>query len=205
MKGSPIFQTLGLFQKRLFRVAARDDTGRVVNMLNMLDIVNLLLKLMNQGKFVSTFSKTALELGLGTDAPITILDTEPTIKALRILNSRGLTVLGIVNEKGELVGSIDAGDLKGAIFCDEDILSANPFGSLLLPINEFIKHNGIPKEIDTVESHTPFSMILLRFQASQHELKAIWVLDQFYKPKSLITLTHLMRGIINLKQPDRKV
>jgi CBS domain-containing protein len=87
-----------------------NENGQIVNVISQSDVIRFLVPTMDQ--YVTLFDKTAEELGLGLLPPITIRDTEPTIKALQIIGRNRISALAVVDENGKLVGNLSASDLK---------------------------------------------------------------------------------------------
>lgn len=77
--------------------------------------------------------KSVKELGFiqGADKVVSVPETTITIDAFAIMKSKGLAGLGILNERGALVGCLSATDVK--------MVTQFKFKLLLLPVLEFVK------------------------------------------------------------------
>jgi len=207
MKSSSLYTAMGVFQKRILRVAVRDDTGRVVNVLDHLDVVNFLMSTMDFKLYTDIYDKTIAELGIDYGKAWTITDSEPTITAFKIMNQNSLSTIAVVNEFGELLGSLDASNLEGALMLGSyDVQRGeSPFNCLFLPVSTFHQRNGmsaIPTPTCTLD--TPFYYLLLQFAARKNGLQAAWIVDELNRPIGCITLTTMMKALVNIKQEDRQ-
>mmetsp|Transcript_8170 Transcript_8170/g.9062 ORF Transcript_8170/g.9062 Transcript_8170/m.9062 type:complete len:395 (+) Transcript_8170:55-1239(+) len=198
LKSSPLFQTISIFQKRILRVAVQNDEGRVVNILDRIDIIRYLVGLMGKGKFKDFFSKTVLELELGRERVFKINSKEPMWRAFAIIHREGVDTVAVVDDEGKLEATLDAGQIRG------NLIQRNPFAALQLPIKTYLQYNGLKKPLMTCDIQTPVSLILLKLLSQNHGLIGMYFVDKDNKPKSLLTLTSLMRALISHKQPERK-
>jgi 5'-AMP-activated protein kinase, regulatory gamma subunit len=84
--------------------------GQIVNILSQSDIVRFLIPKMDN--YTELFDQTVQECGLATRPPLTVRDTDLTIKALKLMHSQRVSALAVVDEEGRLVGNFSASDLK---------------------------------------------------------------------------------------------
>jgi len=109
-KNSPLFETIGIFQKGLHRVAVTNERGEICNVLSQSDIVRFLVTKMDQ--YSHLFLKTAHELGLGKMKPQVCQADDKAIDAFKKLYDTKHSALAIVDDNGLLVGNLSASDLK---------------------------------------------------------------------------------------------
>lgn len=197
---SPLLQTIGVFQKGIHRVAVIGPDGQIVNILSQSDVVRFLLSEVDN--FLPVFDKTVAELNLGSSNPITIHQDELTIIALKKMHENKISALAVVDDHGLLIGNLSASDLKGAVTTDEDE-GADPLGSLLLPVLSFLRQGGMSCfPVATCTKKNTFNMVLVNVVSSR--VHRLWIVDEVGKPIGIISLTDIMKSLIDLKQPERK-
>lgn len=197
---SPLIETMGVFQKGIHRVGVIGEKGNIVNILSQTDVIRFLYTEMEN--FLSIFDCTVEEMKLGNYSPITINQDEVTIKALKLLHSKKISALGVVDDNGILVGNLSASDLKGAVTTDNDS-GSDPLGSLLLPVLSFLKQGGMSYfPVATCTKKSKLSVIIANIISSR--IHRLWIVDKIGRPIGIITLTDIMKALMELKQPERK-
>jgi len=206
MKNSSLFGVIGVFQKGIYRIAVRDDAGRVVNVLDTMDVIKFLISLLESKIYDDIYSKTIAELGIGYQDAWTIKDTEPTIIALRTIHLHGLIAIAVVNGNNQLIDSFDAGDLISLFLGSVNKRQGDSlFHCFFRPVGTFLqyKHQYVKPAISfTLEM--PFYYLLLQLASRQNGLLGCWIIDSKKRPIGCITLPHIMKALINIKQEDRK-
>lgn len=197
---SPLLQTIGVFQKGIHRVAVIGADGQIVNILSQSDVIRFLLSEVDN--FSPIFDKTVAELNLGRHNPLTIHQDELTIKALKKMHENKISALAVVDDHGLLIGNLSASDLKGAVTTDDDS-GADPLGSLLLPVLSFLRQGGMSCfPVATCTMKSSLNMILVNIVSSR--VHRLWIVDEVGKPIGIVSLTDIMKSLIDLKQPERK-
>lgn len=198
---SPIFQTIGLFQKGVNRVTVLGPDGRAETVISQSDIVRFLVSKIDE--FPDIFDLSVNEHGLARKKNlIRINKIEPTIKAISLLIQHKISAVAVINDDGTLIGNFSASDMKGHGVTDYGD-GADPFGSLFMPVLAFLEQGGMSFfPVVTVKGETPFGIVLLKLIAMR--VHRLWVVDEEDKPIGVITLTDIMHALISQKQPDRK-
>jgi len=133
---------------------------------------------------------------------ITCHQSEKTIKAFKLMDEHKVSAVGVVDDKGRLVGNLSASDLKGRGIADWG-QGADPFGTLQMPVMSFLQQGGMTVfPVASVTSDTTFNFLLLKIMALR--VHRLWVVDKKGKPVSVIALTDVMQALIAQKQEDRK-
>jgi len=110
--------------------------------------------------------------------------------------------VAVVDDDGSLIGNFSASDLKGKGVTDYGE-GSDPFGSLIMPVFQFLKHGGMSTfPVGTVKPTTAFSLVLLKLIAMR--VHRLWVVDENSHPIGVITLTDVMQALLSEKQADRK-
>lgn len=180
----PLSVVLDLLAKkgpgRLKRLAVVDGDGKVVNIVSQTTLVSFLrcacrvvavcmLTTSTRSKQIAEHhlyvGKTVEEMQLGSSPVTAIADSHPAIEAFKMMDSKQVTGLAIVDQHGKLVGNISARDLKIFIrFID--------FDALLQPVGEFVKalrqHAiDIKSPTITVFGSTKFEMVVGKLAATK--------------------------------------
>lgn len=191
------FFYIGFFKR--CSVAVSNDMDQIINVISQSDIIRFLIPKMED--FNDLFDQTVSELGLGKHAALTVRDNDPTIKALKLMHSQCISALAVVDEEGRLVGNFSASDLKGAVMTDDDMAN-DPFSSFLLPVMQFLKQGGMSHfPVVSCTPQTTLQHILLRLMALR--VHRLWIVDENQCPIGIVSLTDVMKAIIEQKQPDR--
>jgi CBS domain-containing protein len=118
--------------------------------------------------------------------PILIESKTNLLEGLEKMMDSNVSALGMVNDKGELVGNLSSSDLKGLRFSDKD------FSIFEMSITEFLKsYSPLSLEPVTVVSSAKFSDLFELIV--EKKIHRIWVVDADKKPTHLISLTDVLR------------
>ncbi len=101
------------------------------------------------------------------------------------------SAVGILDGTGKLVGSISVADLRD--------LPTDQFGLLLKPVGELLPTVFKNARLDTIDKDAPFEQ-LLKLLAAQR-LHRVYVLDAEGGPRSIITLTDVLRVVSGCSIP----
>jgi len=96
---------------RVAVVDSEDDLKYVLTQTDLISFIHQHLDKISQLK-----SKTVEELNLGFKEVISVTVKEQVWKALIMMNSKGVSGIGIVEEDGSIIGHISSADLKGVDF-----------------------------------------------------------------------------------------
>lgn len=117
----------------LHRVVQVESPGKgLKNIITQSSVVRLLNEQIDQEPFTKVAQHSLRELGLGVDQHIlTVRDTDHLLEAFKIIGNKLVSAVPVVDDKGRLVGTVSAKDLRG--------LTLNPelFAFLRLPIKDF--------------------------------------------------------------------
>jgi len=180
---------------RMKRVAVVDEAGKVVNIVSQTTLVAFLSKqIAEHHLFVG---KTVDELQLGTAPAITIQEGAPAIEAFKLMDSRQITGLAIVDAHGKLVGNISARDLK--IF-----IKHIDFDRLVQPVGEFVKYLrqfavDIKSPTITVFGSAQFELVIGKLAATK--VHRLFVVDDetHFRPMRVISLADVLHAVLEKK------
>jgi len=196
-----LWQCIGLFQKGVHRVAVIGANGKTENVLTQTDIVRFLITKIDEHPWF--FDTTVKEMHLGLEKRIiTCHQSAKAIKAFKLMDEHKVSAVGVVDDRGRLVGNLSASDLKGQGIADWG-QGADPFGTLQMPVMSFLQQGGMTHfPVGSCTSDTTFNFLLLKVMALR--VHRLWVVDKKGKPISVISLTDVMQALIAQKQEDRK-
>ncbi len=142
--------------------------------------------------------KTVDEMQLGTSPVTAVVESQPAIEAFKLMDTKQVTGLAIVDSHGKLVGNISARDLKIFIrFID--------FNTLLTPVGDFVKalrqHAiDIKSPTITVFGSTKFEMVVGKLAATK--VHRIFVVDDetHFHCIRVISLVDVLYAVLPKKQ-----
>lgn len=176
---------------RIKRVAVVDDAGLVVNIVSQTTLIAHLASLISQHSLY--LGRTVDELHLGTAPIISIQESAPAIEAFKIMDSKQVTGLGLVDTHGKLVGNVSARDLK--IF-----IKHIDFELLAQPVGEFVKHLrqvaiDIKSPTITVFPSAKFELVVGKLAATK--VHRVFVVDDeaHFRPVRVISLADVLYAV----------
>lgn len=129
--GSPLLKACEFLERRIHRVPLVNDAGKVVKILSQSAVVKLLqTKLAGLG---AAAQKTVTELQLGNKNVMKVTGDTPALEAFRLMESKNLSGLGVVDKNGRLIGNVSSRDVK------EFIVTAPAVSSLQMPVAQFLQ------------------------------------------------------------------
>jgi CBS domain-containing protein len=194
-KTTSLWDTIGIFQKGAHRLPITNEDGIIVNLISQTDVLRFLMT--QRDYYDNIFDSTVEDLKLGRHLALTCHQDQTTLAALQKMQQGNISALAIVNSNNELVGNLSASDLKGAVIINDDP-GSDPLGCLLLPVLAFLHQNG-RKNIEPfscTHKSTLGSIIESMLNLGYHR---VWVVDQQNHVKSIISITDVMRAIIQQK------
>lgn len=202
---SPLFQSIGVFQKKNYRVPIRDDSGKMKGILTQFDIVRYLVSKLHDPKFEESFTKTILEMNLGKKS-VCVSERTRTINVLKMINKGIAEGIAVENKKGVITGCVSAEVLTGLFFTKKDC-GEKLMDRLELPIHLFLQANrtvGVKSCLPLVNGYTPLYLLLLETFSRKARILSSFLVDENNRPLTTICLTDIMVGVIQLKQEERK-
>jgi CBS domain-containing protein len=180
---------------RMKRVAVVDEAGKIVNIVSQTTLVAYLSsQIASHHLYVG---KTVEELHLGSAPPISIQEQAPAIEAFKLMDTKQITGLAIVDAQGKLVGNISARDLK--IF-----IKHIDFGKLVQPVGEFVKHLrqfalDIKSPTITVFGSAKFELVIGKLAATK--VHRLFVVDDetHFRPLRVISLADVLSAVLQKK------
>lgn len=101
------------------------------------------------------------------------------------------SAVGILDAQGKLIGSLSVADLRD--------LSTDKFGMLLKPTGELLKSTFTNATLDTIDKDASFESLLKLIVSKR--LHRVYVLDAEGGPRSIITLTDVLRVVSGCSIP----
>jgi CBS-domain-containing membrane protein len=194
-KTTPLWDAIAIFQKGAHRLPITNEDGVIINLISQTDVLRFLMT--QRDYYDSLFESTLEDLKLGRHHAVSIHQDQTTLAALQKMQQGNMSALAIVNSQNELVGNLSASDLKGAVIINDDP-GSEPLGCLLLPILAFLHQSG-KRHIEPyscTHQTTLGSIIEQMLNLGYHR---VWVVDQARHVKSVITMTDVMRAVIQQK------
>jgi len=128
-----ILNVINNFMKwRIHRTPIVGSGFHITGSLSQSDVVHFLYK--NQDKLQSVMKKTLQELQWAEGEVVTVLESEPLIKAFGTIVETQFTGIAVIDSNGKLISNISASDLKG--------LTVENFNQLNITIDEFLSRRG---------------------------------------------------------------
>jgi len=183
---------------RVHRVPVVGEDRHITGSISQSDIVRMLHGAQNV--LEALMKKSVKELNLEEGGVVSVLDTEPLIKAFGAIAETQYTGLAVVNSHNKLVGNVSASDLKG--------LTLDNFHKLNVPIREFLAN--AKKVPIRVKGDALLSEVVAKL--AENRIHRVYVVDEEDKLLNVISLTSIMKvfstnsedpflgGRVNIKQ-----
>lgn len=194
-KTTSLWDAIAIFQKGAHRLPITNEDGVIVNLISQTDVLRFLMT--QRDYYDNLFESTLEDLKLGRHHAVTIHQDQTTLAALQKMQQGNISALAIVNSHNELVGNLSASDLKGTVIINDDP-GSEPLGCLLLPILAFLHQNG-KKGIEPFSCTHQTTLGFIMEQMLNLGYHRVWVVDQSRHVKSVITMTDVMRAVIQQK------
>ncbi|GMH44300.1 hypothetical protein BSKO_12234 [Bryopsis sp. KO-2023] len=110
------------------RVAIFDSNSHIVNIISQSDIVRYLLE--NEHEIGDIKHQDIAALKLGFKPVISVPPEMSAIEALKVVDDNHIGAVAVVNSTGKIIGNFSAADMR--------TITAEHFGSLALPVGEFL-------------------------------------------------------------------
>jgi CBS domain-containing protein len=190
-----------MLDKHSHRLVVCDKNANLKSLITQSRIVGLLAYLE-----VSQLNATVAELNLTKDV-VTIQSTETAYKAFKLMESKRISALAVVNEQGELVGNISVSDIKLIGW------NADYWNLLGLPIKDYLTQLMYHQESIFIRSYNfwtldrPHTVVLKCKQ--QDKLKSVvkamsffqvhrlYIVDDSKKPIGVISMYDVLKSTCN--------
>lgn len=181
-----------LTENRVHRVCVFDDKDKLVNVITQSAVLNLL----QNHKFSGVETKTIKELKLGTSPVFSVDITQPTIDAFRLLRRTNNYAVPVVNKtlKNAIVSNISSKDARGTCSTPAKL------HLLYAPISQFLASQTedsvdiVAPSITVKPTDTVKTVINKLVKNCIHR---VYVLDANNAPQAVITLTDVLKALIN--------
>lgn len=172
------------------RVAIFNSVGRIKNIISQSDVIRFLAS--KVAFFGPLRHQTVEQLGFLSEV-VCVPETLSTLETLRLMYSKKLTGVGIVDEAGKLVSNFSVSDLRGIV--KEDFLR------LEMPVRAFTRlaklhqyRRTISEAVTTVSASTTLEELLDLFsKTGYHRLYSV---SEDGKPNGVITLTDILALVV---------
>jgi len=178
---------LSVFRKGVHRVGVINDKGTLVGIVTQSNVAKFMARNINYYEPTAATSLEHVKLGQ-KEVLVTVNSECRAIHAFHHMKVNGVSSVAVVDKQGVLLSSLSTSDLKG--------LKQQNFGSLLMPVLDFIKqqvYHGrrIPPPITVVPSATVEACVL---KLAATEVHRLWVVQdlQIRKLIGVVSLTDLM-------------
>ncbi|EFC44027.1 predicted protein [Naegleria gruberi] len=207
----PATMAIELFAKGVHRAIVEEDvtTDKYIGTLSQTDILKRLAEHLHMGKMKQLGEQLVKDLGLGLAKPVTIDGSENVLHAMKELAKANVSALPVVDHHGHLVGNFSASDLRG-FYLDRIPhfeLTTRTFLEKYSPkslVPFFVELDGL-KFVDLVKKLThPEIHDVIHSQTVKvdHSMHRVWVVSDERKVVGVITLTDIMKVIIDHVEMD---
>jgi len=177
-RNEPLLALINNFMKgRIHRVPIVGDDNHISGSVTQSDVVQFLFK--NEEHFHSVMKKTLKELDLEEGSVVSVIETQPLIKALSTIVETQFTGLAVIDSQGKLVGNVSASDVKG--------LSLETFNTLNLPIRDFVKHKPV-----CIQKGSTMRDVISKIV--EYHVHRVFVVDDANKLLNVISLTSVLKA-----------
>jgi CBS-domain-containing membrane protein len=97
-------------QPEIHRVPIEDKDGKLVDIISQSAIVSFINR--NSEKLKSVLNQTLGDLGLAKKTVISVRDTDSAINCFKLITTKNLSGLAVVDKDGRVVGNTSASDMK---------------------------------------------------------------------------------------------
>jgi len=183
---------------KLHRVPVADGEGNIIGIITQSQVINFLYK--NVGQFPDAAALKVKDRCLVFPPVVSVTAEETAIEAFKVMVTKKISGLAVIDSKGSLVGSLSATDLKGS-------LEFNLLNDLYLPVAMYLEKGTA--EFDRKFSCSPISCTLetniyelLHKLASSH-IHRLFVIDGEHKPVGVLSLCDIL-SMMNSKLVCKK-
>jgi CBS domain-containing protein len=172
---------------RVHRVPVVGEDRHITGSISQSDVVRFLYN--HRGYLESVMNKTLKELDLEEGGVVSVLDTEPLIKAFGAIVENQFTGLAVTDTQGRLVGNISASDLKG--------LTLDNFNQLNVPIMQFLSTKKKQQSISVTRNSTMSDVVS---KLTENKVHRVFVVDETNKLLNIISMTSVMKAFSTTKE-----
>lgn len=176
---------LDMFSSGIHRTPVVNGEGKLVGTISQTKIIQWFN---NERKtYLKAFpalSETIRDLGLGQAPVVSVKEDDSVVKVLQTLKKSGVSALPVVNDKGQLVATFSAVDLKG--------LYAENLPGFTRTIGEFLKDHS-PSSYSKVGLSVASRLQDVFGYFESHKHQRVWILDHGSRPSGVISYTDIMK------------
>jgi len=179
-----------LKNKDVHRVPIVDKDRKLVDIISQSAVVNLVQK--NAAKFQDVLGHPLEQVGLSHKQVVTVHEKSPAIDCFKVLNTKNLYGVGVVDDQGSLVGQTSSSDLK--------LWLANPvFQHLDMPIVEWLnvirRQNLVDKPpVIVVQPNDTLGHTIGKLAATK--MHRIFVVDDKRRPLGVVSLRDVLAKLL---------
>lgn len=190
---APLTELVQLFAKGVHRVAVTADAGvdsPISAVVSQSSFVSWISPHLREGKLKELGNKSIATLSLVTGKVVGVAQDAPVISLLSTLNKSGCGAVAVVDRDGKLAGNFSAADVRG--------LFQEKFPSFLAEVQVYLQDHAPASLQPTVvrPDHTLDSVVKSIVEQKVHR---VWVIDAEYRPIGVITLTDIVKLILNFQ------
>lgn len=175
-------------QRGLHRVLLQTDGHHVV--VSQSDAVRILVEYTEEEQKVGPASaillpvmlKTLKQLGMTTSDVLKMQPEEPTANALRLMSVHNVQAIAVVDDKGVLLGTFSASDLRG-------LDSKTIVSSLRLPAKDFLRLNASSQFTCTLDD----SLLTVATKMVRNKVHRLWICDEAGKVTGVVSLADVLK------------
>jgi len=181
--------------KRFHRILILDSLQRPSNIITQLEVLKIISILLPS---VPKSKKQIKDLPIGKKMPIVISELRPTREGFSLAIKQKISAVGVVNERGQLVGNLSITDIRligGLDGLDQLNLPLKQYLERIevLSTERTIQHSQYPvacRDTDTLDS---IIEILIRFS-----IHRIYIVDDCGKPIGVLAMIDMISELITI-------
>jgi len=188
--GNNMSMVVELMASGIHRVPICDEEGALQGAISQTDLIKYLNE--NVKQIDKQFAQKAVEqLGLHSKPVASVNLHDSVLCAVSLIKSARVSGVAVVSSDGRLVGNFGAVDCVG--FYRDNI------PALLDPVADFLENNS-PKSMKPIVCKSDLTITEVISEMIQSHVHHIYVVDDDFKPASIISATDVLRALINYTQ-----
>jgi len=177
----------------LKRVLVKQYNGAEIcyRVLSQFDVIRFIVQLIDEFKsmYPDLFGETIQQLQLASDPPkgevVSVKNSDPALIGFRTLVLREVVSAPIVNDKGEIVSTLSATDIRG--------VKPDNFSSILKPVTEFLSASRPTHPVTCVLNETLAQVITKMVVARVHH---VWVVNSAQNVIGVVSCEDILRLLL---------
>jgi len=202
-EGTPLYDIVNILSTGVYRVPIVDknDPNKIINIITQSGLIKFLSK--NINKLGPRAKQTIQELGMGVGNKIIQVGyDQPAIDAFRLMQSKQISAVAVVDEHGVLTNTLSISDIKYI-----GIEEGRKFRSLLLPSIDYISHVKQSEPLDpkweggtifpSIHCSPDYSLEKVIMKLATTKVHRLFVVNNHNHPIGVISLRDIMVELVH--------